>query len=947
MLDGRVVLLNKLGEEVFLKSIELFGFKSFADKSRIEFTEGISALLGPNGCGKSNVVDAIKWVLGEQSTRTLRAEKMEDVIFNGTEARKSLSVAEVSLVLSNDEGLLSIDMPEISVKRRLYRSGESEYYLNNGPAKLRDLRELFYDTGIGKSAYSIMEQGKIDQILSNKPEDRRYIFEEAAGITKYRVRGAEAERRLERTEDNMRQVDHILREVKRSHDSLKKQADKTNLYREYRQQVFDNDLHVHLLRLRDFLETEEKKQDRLKKKTGDREGVKKKIDDLNNSLESNLDQVNTMESDLIDKQKQLYRQELERNNCESQIQIQLERIEEQKRIIAGRREREASQREMIESINGQIQERSDSLNDLNGRILEIEENITSFEHNIEAAQSRIAGNEKAVSEHQKKASDLAESIETHQNELRELYDDIVTQLDTRLAETGYSHQKRKAAEERLVAAAKALVIHIEGRLTLVRDSQEIKSTSAAEKDRIIQSFGEFLEGGVSRARDLEHVIDEFRNSVPTFIDEFLAPEGIITRKREIDRAITENHDALIREQQRVQELQVENKHLGSRIDEYRKTLEDLRVARVQMRSQRTSIEEAISLLMAQRGDQQTQLEESQREIRNSERRLEEIQEHIKTLRGKKESLEKEAKRIQEELSKLETGIASRNEELIEKERNQKKYMVDLEKLHGQIEALQVDLASIRTEVRNLYENFSDRHSRDLREFQDRMLEINTPIAEYRNALQDVRAKLRDLGQVNLMAPEEYTEVKERYDFLNNQLEDLRKAREDLRVVTEQIKTESSELFVDTYDKIKKNFHVMFRRLFGGGRAELTLTDPARVLTSGINILAQPPGKKLESIDLLSGGEKSLTAVALLFATYMVKPSPFCVLDEIDAALDEENVGRFANLLKEFSRTSQFIIITHNKRTVAAAETLLGVTMEESGVSKAISVRIGAREEVGV
>ena len=234
--------------------MELFGFKSFADRSRIDFQEGISALLGPNGCGKSNIVDSIKWVIGEQSTRTLRAEKMEDVIFSGTDTRKALNVAEVTLTLANDGGILPLDMPEISIKRRIYRSGESEYYINSTPAKLKEIRELFFDTGVGKSAYSIMEQGKIDQVLSNKPEDRRYIFEEAAGITKYKIKGQEAEKKLEKTEENMRQVDGILGEVKRSHDTLRVQAEKTNLYRSLRDNIFQLDTKIQLLRLRDFLE---------------------------------------------------------------------------------------------------------------------------------------------------------------------------------------------------------------------------------------------------------------------------------------------------------------------------------------------------------------------------------------------------------------------------------------------------------------------------------------------------------------------------------------------------------------------------------------------------------------------------------------------------------------------------------------------------------------------
>ena len=318
---------------MFLKSIDLFGFKSFADKSRIEFTDGISALLGPNGCGKSNVVDAVKWVLGEQSSRNLRADRMEEVIFNGTESRKALNIAEVTLTLSNDEGLLPIDLSELSVKRRLYRSGESEYFVNNEPALLREVRELFFDTGIGKSAYSIMEQGKIDQVLSNRPEERRYIFEEAAGITKYKNRGAEAERKLARTEENMKQVEQILKEVKRSYDTLQIQSEKTKAYREIRQNEFDLELKLQLLRLRGFLEGERTKTQQLDERTLKRDGARERIESINSSMETELDAVNTMENELIQKQKELYGIELEIANCDNRVQVQSERSSEMKRSL--------------------------------------------------------------------------------------------------------------------------------------------------------------------------------------------------------------------------------------------------------------------------------------------------------------------------------------------------------------------------------------------------------------------------------------------------------------------------------------------------------------------------------------------------------------------------------------------------------------------------------------
>ncbi|MBN2627520.1 MAG: AAA family ATPase, partial [Spirochaetales bacterium] len=284
---------------MFLKRMELLGFKSFADKTEITFNGGITALLGPNGCGKSNIVDSIKWVLGEQSTRNMRAEKMEDVIFNGTEGRKALNVAEVTLFLSNEENLLDLDVPEVAIKRRLYRSGESEYLINNTPVRLKELRELFLDTGVGKSAYSIMEQGRIDQILSSKPEERRYIFEEAAGITKFKIKGSEAERKLAKTEENMFQVENILHEVKRSYDSLKKQTDKTMVYRELKEEIFLLDLDLKLLQLKKYYESREKKTSLLVQSEEAFQKLKTEEEELGRILRESAGQVDSMESELI------------------------------------------------------------------------------------------------------------------------------------------------------------------------------------------------------------------------------------------------------------------------------------------------------------------------------------------------------------------------------------------------------------------------------------------------------------------------------------------------------------------------------------------------------------------------------------------------------------------------------------------------------------------------
>lgn len=923
--------------------MELFGFKSFADRSKIEFTDGISALLGPNGCGKSNIVDAIKWVLGEQATRSLRADKMEDVIFNGTEGRKPLNVAEVSLTLSNDNDLLPIEVPEVVIKRRLYRSGESEYFINNTPVKLKEIRELFYDTGIGKSAYSIMEQGKIDQVLSNKPEERRLIFEEVAAITKYKMKGQEAERKLERTEENMRQVEGIIGEVKRSHDSLKIQCEKTLRYRKLREESFDVELDIQLLRLKGFLEEKEGKSELLEDRSKKRDLIKKEIDGINESLEKNMDIVNSMESKLIENQKRIYGIGLEKNNFDNQSRMFSERLGEFEAKLASDHAKEKSVREKIEAVYAEIQDKKKTLAEFRIRILEIEKNVSEFEDSIQRADSRIKENAKVILVLEGEIHRLEEEDEVLRNDLRELTDTIVAQLDQRLKESGYSYHEHLRLEREIRQHLDSFKITIAGKSKLLEDVLAFNGEAEDQRQALESALG-VLRDSSDRISLFIRLFDDYGKASPSFIDEFLAPEGIITRKREIDEKIASVLQNVRERRDRILELRKENTSLSVKIDEYRVTLEELRMNRVRLKTQASGVEEALSGLEREKVSQERLLGETGEEIFRDKERIEEITRKKAELDRKKTELIDAEKSIQTELTSLETSISEKNQDLVSKEKKLKSQIDDLAKTQGAVEKLQMELAALNTDIRNLYDNFRERHSRELSEFEPRLYEISTPTKELRDKLNDIREEQKKLGGVNLMAPEEFTEVKERYDFLTNQLDDLKKAKEDLQKITEEIRTESAELFLSTYEKIKKNFHLMFRRLFGGGRAEVRLTDPNAVLESGIEILAQPPGKNLENIALLSGGERSLTAVALLFATYMVKPSPFCLLDEIDAALDESNVGRFVNMLMEFGTTSQFIIITHNKKTVAGAKTLLGVTMEESGVSKIISIRLESMPE---
>ncbi len=925
---------------MFLKSIELFGFKSFADRARIEFTDGISALLGPNGCGKSNVVDAIKWVLGEQATRSLRAERMEDVIFNGTEDRKALNVAEVTLTMVNEEGILPIDTAEISVRRRLFRTGESEYYLNGEPVKLKELRELFYDTGIGKTAYSIMEQGKIDEILSNKPEERRLIFEEAAGITKYKIRGREAERKLERTEENVRQVQGILGEVSRSYESLRKQAEKTLAYRTLRDDIFAVELDLTLIKLKSQVEERDRRSQQLEARSAARDKLKSEIDAINDGLEQSLDVVNDMESKLIDHQKRLYGVELEKNNRENQIRLHNERAIELEEKIRGDETRQQALTGRIESLRQETVALGESIAEHTARIRDVDANIASFEQHIGHAEHRIGENRTAIQEHEEQIVSLEQRQIELQKDLGELTDDIVRELDEGLAASGYSQGARKEHDARLRSELAELLHRIR------HHAQRFTDARAAGADaEALRSAADLIDGVREQAEVVARSVEAFAESVPSFLDDFLAPEGIITRKREVDAELERCRVGVRSCRTEVVGLSRDNAALTKKIDEYRATLEELRVNRARMTTQVAAMEESMAGRSSAIAEHERQLDQHRSELETSRGRLSDTRQRMSALGTELEELGRRGQVMQREQKALEESISTRNKDLIEQERGLKRRMEELGKTQSQLEKLQMSSAEISAEIRNLYENFRDRYSRELSEYEPRMLELSSTPADLRSRLARLREEERTLGAINLAAPEEFEEVRQRYEFLSGQLADLRKAREDLDRVTREIQQESAALFTETYEQVKKNFHVMFRRLFGGGRAELRLTDPDAVLESGIEILAQPPGKKLENIALLSGGERSLTAVGLLFATYMVRPSPFALLDEIDAALDESNVGRFTNMLIEFGRSSQFIIVTHNKKTVASAATLLGVTMEESGVSKVVAIRIGGREEV--
>lgn len=927
---------------MFLKSIELFGFKSFAERSRIEFTDGISALIGPNGCGKSNVVDAVKWVLGEQATRSLRAERMEDVIFNGTEARKALNVAEVSLTIEND-GVLPLEFSEIEIKRRLFRDGDSEYFINGAPVRLKELRELFYDTGIGKSAYSIMEQGKIDQILSSRPEERRALFEEAAGITRFKVRAREADRKLERTEQNMHEVASVLQEVERSYSTLAEQAERTTEYRSLRERAFELEVALQLDRLVTTQERFQRVEARVAKRTERRDALRATIDAINERLESDLDRVSGMETRLVDVQKQLYGLELEKGARGEQIAIVREqRSQVDERIAQEHRRLETLARREEERREQRATEQS-NLEEAQRQVRDAAETLSAIEERIERSVARRREATDAVKAAEVRIGEIRRAIEHLRVELRTVTDELVEALDRRLRESGYSAAERARAATAFHDARARMSVILAGRMDALGDRARAGGDLGPELARAFDDLSEAW-------RAVEEGADRVLASFPDLFDELLAPEGTMSRKRELDGRVEALDGEEVDLRKKIDAWRHEIATLGETIDGERSRAEQMRIHTARLEARVVQIEQTIAAVTREIDDIGRQRTEVDGAIATEQKRARMLDAQIAELSRQQDELVVREQALIGELQRLEQEIASDNARLKSEEQELKKSMQELAAEQSRVEEAQVELAERRTEIRAIYEAFSERHGRDLREFEQTASQTGAGAddsAALRDELANVRARLRELGSVNLMAVEEFAEVKARHDFLSAQLTDLKDARADLEKVTEQIRRESQELFAATYARIRKNFHTVFRRLFGGGRAELRLTDPDDILASGVDILVQPPGKRLENIALLSGGERSMTAVALLFATAMVRPAPFTLLDEIDAALDEHNVSRFVDMVHEFAGQSQFVIITHNKRTVAGANTLLGVTMEESGVSRIVSVRVDALSEGGV
>ena len=1180
-----------------LTQLEIFGFKSFAQKVVIPFDPGITAIVGPNGCGKSNVVEAIRWVLGEQRAGTFRSHKMEEVIFAGTRNRKGLGMSEVALTIENHESILPVEFNEVMLTRRLFRSGESDYLMNKIPCRLLDITNLLMDTGLGQGAYSVMEQGMIDEIVSEKTENRRRILEEAAGITKYKTRRRSTWNRLEATQADLTRIEDIIAEVKRQVDYLGRQVGRARRYQEYKQE-FDA-LEVLLGRYTFFSIRAELKP------------LEEEFEQLNRGSESDYTHFTTREAEL--EKARLALTDAEKGMQEAGLQLN-SRVEEihgrERELVAVRGRREAAEQSVqraqreTEDYAGQLGQIRTQRGENATRLEAVREELGATEsqlreHEREAQQSEetyrglrsaLEGHQRQRMDAMRQQADNSRSLERQQAE-RDSLDERETgmreELDELDAERSGAHQRRadlnvqlEGARTRLStsrqhqAQTQTAVTAVRQQLdTLQEQRGELRRAAAANEARlqVLQKLRSGYEGYASGVRtlmlespyahvfqgvlgDLIEVAPEYARAVETALGESLqalitqGSEGVVESIQHLKdsagragiypldwplpaqqsvqlpaatglrgplldfmrvdaivapllqhllhntflvedlrtgielarqhtstalRFITPDGDAidlygrvaggkavdeesallgrrneirtlrdlLARQQaqlvaidlqikaqeQRRGALETAQQALDNEVNQHREEerecthsyqnadqevkrlearLEQVRseVGRIAERSQTlhesiAAQTERLASLDAQSQEIEQAIEEGEARLRASEATRQEKRDQLGVLRVERARTAESAQSLERDVQRLgniEENL-NRNIERLQKEGEQA--ATEYEERGAQIARMEEELhslhegrdvlaaaqderrqqwAELNAQNRELEEQIS-RMQRELNTQRERRHQVELRISELGNRatairqrlqeeqacdvetmgppeeeidpqesqrrLDELRQSLHRLGSVHLGVLEEYDEQKERYDFLVQQRDDLVIAAEDLRKTLNLIDRTARRMFVETFGQIREKFQQTYARFFEGGQADLKLQEGVDPLEASIEITARPRGKQLQSIALLSGGERALTAISLLFAIYLVKPSPFCILDEVDAPLDDSNIGRFVRVLKEFALKTQFIVVTHNKITMAAADTLHGVTMPEEGVSQLVSVRVDDSDQL--
>jgi len=913
---------------MYLKSIEMFGFKSFADKTKMQFEKGLTIIVGPNGCGKSNVVDAVKWVLGEKQARNLRGEKMEDVIFTGTEQRKPLSLSEVSLIIDNSDHVLNFDSDNVIVTRRVFRDGESEYLINKSPVRLKDIEQLFMDTGIGKAAYSVMEQGKIDLILSTRAEERRYVFEEAAGISRYKVQKKESLKKLHDTSENLERINDIIKEIEREKELKSRQADKTREYFSLKDRLKQYDIQLNLLKHGDLAKRSAKLAEDNERLVREREDLSKKVSTISSENERDEKRKNDIQLQLFEWDKKLHTYRIKVEDIDS-------KTEKNRSMIREHSNRMESLHGAIEELNGNMkrlnEEREKNIeagNDIQRRIQEDRQRLEEFYasrkrkiENIHNARDKIEQNKKSIKENDNSLKELRNALEV-------VIKRLVDAIEKRKAELEGSEQERQEVRGRIYQQLKEVEHGLQQAMRHLKVSMHE------------DALGELASIDIQVLRD---DIEKFESYEDGFRSILFDKTGVHAEKEDLDRKIhTVSQD--------IDNLRGEINMLEEHIRNEQEELEGINgmITRVEKDLSRNEnekdwIEKHVQSLDRQIQDIKKQVSHFETDLERTGLTIKELEKEIDELEGRLVEFNEKSEDLRSRIADL-SGKRNEIEERITGRKNvSKKDTEQLQRLVERISALDKSMIEVQFKINAIEEYLWTEYEVKLDDVDGNSVD-ESRYNQISGDLQEVKKQIQELGPINNLAIEEYKDLKKRFEYYLHQKKDIEKAREDIISVIGEINQQSIDMFLQTFKEIQKNFSEIFRQLFNGGNATVELTDVDNILESGIDIIVRPPGKKNKNINVLSGGERSLIAVSLLFAIYMVKASPFCFLDEIDAALDEENIGRFVRLLQRFSRTTQFVIVSHNKKTMSVGDTLYGVTMEEPGVSKVVSLKMDRGEK---
>ena len=977
---------------MILKQIKINGFKSFADKINIVLEKGITGVVGPNGSGKSNIVDAVRWVLGEQSVKSLRGDgAMADVIFSGSKTRNPSNHASVTLVFDNSDHSLKIDYTEVSIKRRIYRTGENEYFINNEKVRLKDIIELLIDSGSAKESFSIISQGDISNIISTKPEDRRIVFESAAGVLKYKKRKEEAQRKLDKTHDNIDRVNDIINELELQVTPLKEQSEKASLYINTKKELEDIEISLIVYDLDSLNLDYNESKNKI-------EILNKSIIELstsNTSFDASLSkkkiELSNLNDKLFSKQDELVEitKEVEKLNGEKNIiserqKYKVDDIKLHNSILSFKEDKLKYNNNKdiltneIKDINKELDNTNKELDKLNiefdkynfekNRLTNeyniINKKITNNEYKINLLENTIENNDKysyAVKSvlNNPKLNGICDAI----GNIVEIEDKYMNAIDTAL---GFSvsfiiTENEKDAENAItylknngfgrvtffplnIIESKTIDPNI---YNILRDNKgfiDIASNLVKYDSKytniILNQLGNIIVVDNMKTANVISKKLNHKYRIVTLDGEIIHVGGsltgginkksssIIIDKMELDKLIRENNS-----------LNKDLNILNININNNNEYIDKLNIKIDNLKRKKIYNDELLNIKTNELNSISDKLSEIENSINGTNNILNSsLSKEEESILDKYYSKVKERETIVSEINKLNTSIKDVQDEISALEHEFKTSGSEYYKKQNELKDLEVKVGRLDVKLDTLLNTLTEEYNITYdKAKKDYVLVL--PINEARKKVNELKKIINELGVVNLGAIDEYERVKTRYEFLNNQKNDLFKAENTLLEIIKEMDIVMTSEFNTTFKQIQVEFKKVFKELFNGGDAELKLTNPTDVLNTGIEIIALPPGKKLTSISLLSGGEKALTAISLLFAILRVKPVPFCILDEVEAPLDEANVDIFGKYVKKMEDSTQFIIITHKKKTMEYADVLYGITMQESGVSKLVSVRL--------